>query len=216
MIASLEPNPALATEPTVFVVDDDDSIRESLELLILESGWRPRLFASAPEFLAHPPTEAPQCLILDMSLPGLSGLELQQRIAADRPHTPIIFITGGRDVPKTVAAMKAGAFEFLTKPFGTDILLQAIRQALHRSRATLSRRAAIRAVNEAYATLTIREREVMSGVVAGRLNKQIAGELGISIITVKAHRGNVMRKMGAKTLADLIRMSDRLGPYTQV
>jgi len=196
--------------PVVFVVDDDVSVRESLELLIRCAGWQPETFASSQEFLARPRISVPSCLVLDVSLPGLNGLDLQGRVAVDRPDMPIIFITGYGDVPMTVRAMKAGAVEFLTKPFNHDVLLSAIRQAIERSRAALDREAEIRAIRECYASLTRRERQVMDLVVSGRLNKQVGGELGISEITVKAHRGKVMQKMKADSLPDLVKMAARL------
>jgi FixJ family two-component response regulator len=196
--------------PSVFVVDDDVSVRESLELLIRCAGWRPETFASAHAFLARPRLRAPSCLILDVSLPDLNGLELQQRVAAERNDMPIIFITGHSDVPMTVQAMKAGAIEFLIKPFDDEELLSAIRDALQRSQEALGREAELCALRECHQTLSAREREVMAGVVAGLLNKQIAAELGISEITVKAHRGKVMRKMKANSLADLVRMAAQL------
>jgi FixJ family two-component response regulator len=195
----------------VFVVDDDISVRESLELLIGSAGWQPLTFASAQEFLEHPRVSAPSCLVLDVSLPGLNGLDLQDRVAAERPDMPIIFITGYGDVPMTVRAMKAGAVEFLTKPFGDEVLLTAVRNALERSRQALAREAEMQTLRESYARLTPREREVMALVVSGRLNKQVGGELGISEITVKQHRGQVMRKMKARSLPDLVTMSSRLG-----
>jgi FixJ family two-component response regulator len=196
--------------PIVFVVDDDISVRESLEMLISNQGWRPETFSSAQEFLFHPQPLVPCCLVLDVTLPGVSGLDLQQQVA-DRPAMPIIFITGYGDVPMTVRAMKAGAVEFLTKPFREDELLEAIRGALARSRASLQSDLEIQTLRDSYETLTAREREVMSLVVAGLLNKQVAIELGISEITVKAHRGHVMQKMMARSLPDLVRMASRLG-----
>lgn len=197
--------------PIVFVVDDDISVRESLEALIAEAGWRPELFASAQEFLARQLPPCLSCLLLDVSLPDLNGLELQQRIAADRTEMPIIFITGHGDIPMTVRAMKAGAVEFLSKPFTPEILLSAIRSALERSRAALEERAGVQTLRERYQSLSRREREVMALVVRGQLNKQVGGELGISEITVKAHRGMVMRKMRAKSLPDLVKIAARLG-----
>jgi FixJ family two-component response regulator len=196
--------------PIVFVVDDDVSVRESLESLIRFAGWEPETFASAQEFLARPRVLVPSCLILDVALPDLSGLDLQKRIAVDRIDMPIIFITGYGDVPMTVQAMKAGAVEFLTKPFGDDVLLSAIRHAIERSRIALAHEAEIRALRDRHASLSRREREVMALVVSGLLNKQVGGELGISEITVKAHRGKVMRKMKAGSLADLVNMAARL------
>jgi FixJ family two-component response regulator len=197
--------------PIVYVVDDDVSVRESLELLIRWAGWRPEIFSSAQEFLSHPAVDAPSCLVLDVKLPDLNGLDLQKRIASDRSHMPIIFITGYGDVPMTVQAMKAGAVEFLTKPFADETLLNAIRHAIERSRAALGEALEVKALRERYASLTRREREVMAWVVAGLLNKQIGAELGTSEITVKAHRGKVMRKMKADSLADLVRAAARLG-----
>jgi FixJ family two-component response regulator len=194
----------------VFIVDDDVSVRESLEVLIRCAGWQPEPFASAEEFLAWPRALAPSCLVLDVSLPDLNGLDLQKRVTADRIDMPIIFITAYGDVPMSVQAMKAGAVEFLTKPFGDDVLLGAIRHAIERSRAALDHEAEIRSLRDCYASLTRREREVMALVVSGRLNKQVGGELDISEITVKAHRGQVMRKMKADSLADLVNMAARL------
>jgi FixJ family two-component response regulator len=198
------------TTAVVFVVDDDISVRESLELLIKNAGWQPELFASAQDFLARPHANVPSCLVLDVSLPGLNGLELQQQLA-DRTDMPIIFITGYGDVPMTVRAMKAGAIEFLTKPFQDDVLLNAIRDAIERSRAALRLDSDLRTLRDCYASLTQREREVMALVVSGLLNKQVGSELRISEITVKAHRGQVMRKMQADSLPDLVRMAARLG-----
>ena len=195
--------------PVVFVVDDDVSVRESLELLILSSGWLPETFASAEEFLGRSRIDGPSCLVLDVTLPNLNGLDLQKRIV-DRADMPIIFITGYGDVPSTVQAMKAGAVEFLTKPFGDDVLQHAISQAVERSRAALAHEAELRARRDCYASLTPRERETMALVVSGLLNKQIALELGISEITVKAHRGQVMRKMRVNSLAELVRVSAAL------
>lgn len=196
--------------PVVFVVDDDVSVRESLEALIRDAGWQAETFASAEEFLSRPRVPGPSCLVLDVGLPDLNGLDLQQRVAADRPDMPIIFITGHGEVPMTVRAMKAGAVEFLTKPFGDDVLLIAIRDAIDRSESVVAREEEIRALRDRYASLSHREREVMALVVTGLLNKQVGGELGISEITVKAHRGQVMRKMKARSLADLVNMAARL------
>ena len=198
--------------PIVFVVDDDVSVRESLELLIRFAGWQPETFASAQEFLSRPRVQAPSCLILDVNLPDLNGLDVQKRIAVDRIDMPIIFITGYGDVPMTVQAMKAGAVEFLTKPFGDDVLLSAIRHAIERSQVALGQEAEIQALRDCHASLSRREREVMALVVSGLLNKQVGGELGISEITVKAHRGKVMRKMKAGSFADLVNMAARLRP----
>jgi FixJ family two-component response regulator len=202
----------LDMRPIVFVVDDDISVRESLELLIRCEGLQPETFASAQEFLTRPRVLVPSCLVLDYSLPGLNGLEVQKRVAVERKDMPIIFITGHGDVPMTVQAMKAGAVEFLTKPFGEEALLSAIRFAIERSRVALGREAEMRVLQDCYASLSLRERQVMALVVSGLLNKQVGGELGISEITVKAHRGKVMQKMKADSLADLVRMAARLRP----
>ena len=204
-------SPKSHATPIVFVVDDDISVRESLELLIRSEGWQPETFASAQEFLAHPRKLAPSCLVLDVSLPGLNGLDLQKRVAVERIEMPIIFITGHGNVPMTVQAMKAGAVEFLTKPFSGDVLLSAIRNAIERSLTALGHEAEMRGLRDRYASLTRREREVMALVASGLLNKQVGGELGISEITVKAHRGQAMQKMKADSLADLVKMAARLG-----
>ena len=195
----------------VFVVDDDVSVCESLGLLIRDKGWQPETFGSAQEFLDHPRVAVPSCLLLDISLPGINGLELQKHIAIDRNDMPIIFITGNGDVPMTVQAMKAGAVEFLTKPFNDDVLLTAIQGALERSHAALGQEAEMRVLRDRYALLSQRERQVMTLVVSGLLNKQVGGELGISEITVKAHRGKVMEKMKAGSLAGLVKMASTLG-----
>jgi FixJ family two-component response regulator len=198
------------TTAIVFVVDDDISVRESLELLIRNAGWQPETFVSAQDFLSRPRVFVPSCLVLDVSLPDLNGLDLQKRVAADWTDLPIIFITGYGDIPITVQAMKAGAVEFLTKPFDDSKLLSAIRQALERSRIALDHEAEIRELRDCYASLSRREREVMALVVRGLLNKQVGFELGISEITVKAHRGKVMRKMKANSLAELVTTAARL------
>jgi FixJ family two-component response regulator len=197
--------------PTVFVVDDDVSVRESLEALIEVAGWQARTFASAEDFLERAAGPGPSCLILDVRLPDLNGFDLQAAVARDRAEMPIIFITGHGDIPMSVRAMKAGAVEFLPKPFSDDVLLAAIDAALERSRAAMGDQAWRRALQDRYETLSPREREVMDLVVSGLLNKQVGGELGISEITVKAHRGRVMEKMNARSLADLVRMSASLG-----
>ena len=198
-------------KPIVFVVDDDISVRESLELLIKFAGWQPETFASAKEFLARPRTATPNCLVLDISLPDLNGLELQKFIASERTDMPIIFITGHGDVPMTVQAMKAGAVEFLTKPFDDEVLLNAIRHAIRRSAAVLDDQAEIATLSSSYESLTPREQDVLRLVVAGMLNKQIGLKLGISEITVKAHRGKMMQKMKADSVADVVKTAVRLG-----
>jgi len=202
---------ALHAKPIVFVPDGDASVRKSLELLMRREGWRSETFESALAFLARPPAMVSCCLVLDVSLPGLNGLDLQKRIAIERPHMPVIFITDMADVPTTVQAMKAGAVEFLTKPFSEDALLNAIQEAIERSRNALGHELQMQILRDCYASLTHREQQVMALVVSGRLNKQIGGELGISEITVKAHRGQVMQKMKANSLADLVKMAAKLG-----
>ena len=201
------------TTPIVFVVDDDVSVRESLELLVSTAGWRPETFASAAEFLSRPRATVPCCLVLDVAMPGLNGLDLQQQLA-ERTDMPIIFITGHGDVPTSVRAMKAGAVEFLTKPFGPDVLLSAIDGALDRSRASLAQEADQQVLRDRYESLTARERQVLALIVRGQLNKQVGFQLGISEITVKIHRGQVMRKMVASSFAELVNMAARLGLET--
>ena len=197
-------------DAVVFVVDDDAAVRRSLDNLIRSVGLRAETFASAQEFLSSKRPDVPGCLVLDVRLPGLSGLDLQNRMAEADMEIPIIFITGHGDIPMTVQAMKAGAVEFLTKPFREQDLLDAIRQALERDSQAREQRAEIEGLRRRFASLTPREREVMALMVAGLLNKQIAGELGASETTVKIHRHNVMEKMGAGSLADLVRMADKL------
>ncbi len=197
--------------PLVFVVDDDVSVRESLELLVRDAGWQPRTFESAQEFLCYPRVLVPSCLVLDVYLPNFSGLELQKCVAVDRPDMPIIFITGHSDIPMAVQAMKGGALEFFTKPLADDVLLTVISNALELSKIALDDDAEIRALRDRYASLSCRERQVMELVVRGLLNKQVANELGISEITVKAHRGRVMQKMAANSLPALVIMAARLG-----
>ncbi len=198
--------------PVVFVIDDDVSVRQSLELLIQSADWQAETFASATDFLATSRPACPSCLVLDVQLPDMNGLDLQQKIVADGGSMPIIFITGYGDVPMTVRAMKCGAVEFLAKPFRNDVLLGAVEQALERSRAALEYEEKMRTLRERHASLTPREREVMALVVLGRLNKQVAAELEISEITVKAHRGKMMRKMQARSLPHLVDMAARLVP----
>jgi FixJ family two-component response regulator len=205
---------AAHSTPIVYVVDDDISVREALELMIRQEGWRVATFASAREFLSHPKVLTPGCLVLDVNLPDLNGLELQARVAADRTDMPIIVITGFSDVPMTVRAMKAGAVEFLPKPFRDDVLLDAMRNAIERGRAAFDREVETRRLRDRHALLSRREREVMALVVSGLLNKQVGGELGISEITVKAHRGKVMQKMKAHSLADLVTMATKLRATT--
>jgi len=203
-----------AVKPLVFVVDDDISLRDSLGFLIANAGWRPRLFASALEFLASPRPTSPSCLILDVGLPDLDGLEVQQRIASERANMPIIFITARGDIPMTVRAIKAGAVDFLSKPFTPAVLLRAIEGALERSRIRLQEEANLQSLRDRYQALSRREREVMAHVVLGQLNKQVSGELGISEITVKQHRGRMMRKMRARSLPELVTIASRLGLET--
>jgi FixJ family two-component response regulator len=198
------------SSPIVFVVDDDISVRESLELLIHKQGWQPKTFSSAQEFLESPRVRVPNCLLLDISLPGLSGLDLQKRIVIERAEMPIIFITGYGDVPKSVEAMKGGAAEFLTKPLNHEVLLSAIRQSLERSRLALTRETELQTLRDRYASLTAREREVMALIVSGLLNKQVGGQMDIAESTVKAHRGQVMQKMKAESLPELVKMAAKL------
>lgn len=214
--SSQEPNPTTAishTTPIVFVVDDDVSVRESLESLLRCEGWQPETFATGQEFLNRPRPDVPSFLILDISLPDFNGLDLQKRIAYERAEMPIMFITGHGDIATSVQAMKAGAIEFLMKPFESNTLLDSIREGLHRSRLALAREMEMQALRNRYASLTRRERQVLALIVSGLLNKQVAAELGISEITVKAHRHRVMEKMQAQSFADLVRTATRLGPY---
>jgi FixJ family two-component response regulator len=204
-------NPMRQPDAVIAIVDDDLSVREGLETLIRSAGWRVETFASAQEFLACPRAEAPSCLILDLQLPGLSGLDLQKRMAELELEIPIVFLTGHGNIPASVQAMKAGAVEFLTKPFDEQDLLRTIEEAIERDRRTRQRHAEMRELEGRYNSLTAREQEVMQQVVAGLLNKQVAAELKISEVTVKVHRGRVMHKMLADSLADLVRMGDKLG-----
>lgn len=206
----IEAKPMPRVTPVVYIVDDDVSVRESLELLFQSAGWQPELFESAWDFLSHPRAEVPNCLILDVNMPRLNGLDLQQLVSSEYSEMPIIFVTGYGDVPTSVKAMKAGAMDFLTKPFVEDVLLRAVEQALERSRAALTVRSDMTALQERRRALSRREVEVMDRVVTGLLNKQIAFELGISEITVKAHRGQMMRKMQARSLPDLVKMAAKL------
>jgi len=210
LVHEMGSSPMATAKPIVFVVDDDVWVRESLETLIRDEGWQPETFSSAQQFLDRPRALTPSCLVLDISLPVLNGLELQKRVAVERTDMPIIFITGHGDIPMSVGAMKAGAVEFLTKPFNDEVLLTAIRQALERSRLALAQEAEMQELRDRYASLTPREMQVMVLVVSGLLNKQVGGELGISEKTVKAHRGQVMQKMKANSVADLVKMAEKL------
>jgi len=203
--------PQSCAAPIVFIVDDDPSVRASLESLICAAGWHALTFATAQDFLAHPRVRTPSCLVLDLSLPDLNGIELQRRVGGDRIHMPIIFITGHGSVPIAVKAVKAGASEFLTKPFRSDVLLRSIRLAIERSHTALRHDAAVQALRDRYVSLSRRERQVMMLLVGGKLNKQVADELGISEITVKGHRGRVMQKMQAGSFAGLVRLAARFG-----
>lgn len=202
--------PKSSERPTVFVVDDDESVRETLQLFIGAAGWQVEAFESGKDFLSRPRASGPSCLVLDVGLPDLSGLDLQQALQREQADLPIIFVTGRGDVPTSVRAMKAGAVEFLTKPCDDEALCEAIRQALDRSRAAIDREQAIHGLRGCYALLTAREREVLALVVSGLSNKQVGNELGITEITVKVHRGRVMRKMQADSLVGLVQMVDRL------
>jgi FixJ family two-component response regulator len=202
---------ARQSSPVIAIVDDDPSVREGLQSLIRSAGWRVETFGSAQEFLARSGREAPGCVVLDLQLPGLSGLDLQKRMAEVDLEIPIVFLTGHGNIPASVQAMKAGAIEFLTKPVAEEDLLRAIQEALERDRRTRQQHAEIHDLQSRYDTLTAREREVMQQVISGLLNKQVAAELTITEFTVKIHRGQVMRKMRADSLADLVRMAGSLG-----
>jgi FixJ family two-component response regulator len=202
---------AALTDPTVFVVDDDAAVREALSSLIRSVDLAVETFGSAAEFLRVKMPDAPSCLVLDVRLPGVSGLDFQGELARSGIHIPVIFVTGHGDIPMTVKAMKAGAVEFLTKPFRDQDMLDAIQVALERDRTRREQDGRLTQLKTLYESLTSREQEVIGHVTAGLMNKQIAAEMGVSVITVKVHRGNVMRKMGAKSLTDLVRMADALG-----
>src|ERR1700685_319963 len=202
------------SDPIVFVVDDDASVRDAVKRLIASVGLRVETFGSTREFLSARRPEAPACLVLDVRLPDVSGLELQRDLAAANVHIPIIFITGHADVPMTVRAMKAGAVEFLTKPFRGQELLDAIQEAIAKDRMAWNERAQMADLRARYNTLTPREKEVLILVASGLLNKQIGAELGTSELTIKTHRGRVMQKMGADSLADLVKMAERIDPST--
>jgi FixJ family two-component response regulator len=204
-------NPRSQEQAIVFIIDDDEGLRESLAALFRSVGLQAKLFASAPEFLQAKLPETPSCLVLDVRLPGLSGLEFQADLAKANIQIPIVFMTGHGDIPMTVRAMKAGAVEFLTKPFRDQDMLDAVQLAIERDHGRRKDESANRRLKASFDTLTSRERQIMSLVVAGLMNKQIAGEVGLTEVTVKLHRGNVMRKMGAKSVAELVRMADLLG-----